>query len=255
MGKVVRFSEFDNYFNDLVSRGIKAEGTILDANIIITLGHEPKKFHTRLDDFIKSKVTARRIKLFTTVNTTQEFLEFYRRILLTEGLRTAIAPETKIKLPNNKRSVIRLHSGNLELREKNQGTDPVFMDGEIKKIRKAFCSSGPAGMALWKFLCEKYLKRQLHEEYKALNKLNINYLSTYKDDVKEFFKRKITWEEAIDLCTDMGTGFSDAMILNALEATDLPFAISMDTDMAYAVMGNQNLKDVVMPDDIVDKVM
>jgi hypothetical protein len=109
MGKVVRFSEFDNYFNDLVSKGIKAEGTILDANIIITLGHEPKKFHTRLDDFIKSKITARGIKLFTTVNTTQEFLEFYRRILLTEGLRTAIAPETKIKLPNNKRSVIRLH--------------------------------------------------------------------------------------------------------------------------------------------------
>jgi hypothetical protein len=35
MGKVVRFSEFDNYFNGLVSRGIKAEGTILDANIII----------------------------------------------------------------------------------------------------------------------------------------------------------------------------------------------------------------------------
>jgi hypothetical protein len=68
-------------------------------------------------------------------------------------------------------------------------------------------------MALWKFLCEKYLKRQLHEEYKALNKLNVNYLSSYKDDVKEFFKRKITWEEAIDLCTDMGTGFSDAMIL------------------------------------------
>jgi len=64
MGKVVRFFEFDNYFNDLVSRGIKAEGTILDANIIITIGHEPKKFHTRLDDFIKSKITARGIKLF-----------------------------------------------------------------------------------------------------------------------------------------------------------------------------------------------
>ncbi len=45
------------------------------------------------------------------------------------------------------------------------------------------------------------------------------------------------------------------MILNALDATDFLFAISMDTDMAYAVMGNPNLKDVVMPDDVVDKVM
>lgn len=255
MGIVVRFSDFDNYFNDLISKGVKAEGTILDANIIVTLSYSPKKFHTRLNDFIDKKILSRGIKLFTTVNTTQEYLEFYRRLLLTEALRTSICPDSKIKLPNNKRSVIRLFSGNLETREKTQGADPIFSDGDIKKIRKVFCSSGPVGIKLWKAICEEFLVKQLHVEYKVLQKLDVNYLSTYKDDVKEFFKRKITWEEAIDLCTDMGIGFSDAMILNALEATDLPFAISMDTDMAYAVMGNPNLKDVVMPDEIVEKVM
>lgn len=254
MGKVVRFSEFDNYFTELTSRGINAAGTILDANIIITLSYSPKKFHTRLNDFIHKKIFTRGIKLFTTVNTTQEYLEFYRRLLLTEGLRTAISPESTIKLPNNKRSVIRLHSGNLETREKTQGADPVFSDSDIKKIRNTFCST-PQGITLWKFLCEKFLRKHLQNEYKGLQKFDVQYLSTYKDDVKEHFKRRITWEEAINLCTDMGVGFSDAMILNALEATDLPFAISMDTDMAYAVMGNPLLKDVVMPDEIVDKIM
>jgi hypothetical protein len=253
MGRVVCFSEFDNYFHDLTTRGISVEGTILDANIIITMSYEPKKFHTRINDFIRKKILTRDIALFTTVNTSQEYLEFYRRLLLTEGLRTAISPESTIKLPNNKRSVIRLHSGSLENREKTQGADPVFSDGDIKKIRRTFCSTAQ-GINLWKFLCEKYLKKQLLNEYKELKKLNINYLSTYKDDVKEHFKRKITWEEAIELCTDMGIGFSDAMILNALESTDLPFAITMDTDMAYAIMGNPNLKDIIMPDDIVDKL-
>lgn len=254
MGRVVRFSEFDDYFRDISLRGIKTEGTILDANVIITLSLLTKKYHTRLDNFVQKKILGNGIALFTTVNTTQEYLEYQRRLLITEGLRTAVHPSSKINLPNKKKAAIRAQSVILENREKTQGAEPVFNDREIKKIRNAFCSN-PQGVALWKFLCEHYLKRQLHTEYNAIQKINVNYLSTYKEDVKEIFKRRITWEEAIDLCTDMGVGFSDAMILNALESTDLPFAISMDTDMAYAVIGNPLLKDVVMPDEIVDKII
>ena len=140
------------------------------------------------------------------------------------------------------------------LLETHNGADPVFNDREIKKIREVFFNSGSAGMKLWKGLCDIYLRKPLEIEFKALEKLRITYLSMYNDDQKEIFTKKITWEEAIGICSDVGAGFSDSMILNALQCTTLPFAISLDSDLAYSVMANANLKDVIMPDEIVDKL-
>lgn len=254
MGKVVRFSEFDSYLSELKTKGTKIEGTILDANVIITLNYEPKRFHTRTFEFIKNKIEKEGISLFTTVNTTQEYLDFYRRLLLTEGLRTAIHPSAGLDLPNKKKQAIRTQSSILHNRESTQGAEPVFNDREIKKIREVFFQSGQSGMKLWRAMCDLYLKSQLKIEFKALEKLNITYLSMYNDDQKEIFTKKITWEEAIGLCSDIGAGFSDSMILNALQCTTLPFAISLDSDLAYSVMANPNLKDVIMPDELVNNL-
>lgn len=79
MGKVVRFSEFDNYLSELRIKGVIIDGTILDANVIITLNYEPKRFHTRTFEFIKNKIEKESISLFTTVNTTQEYLDFIQK--------------------------------------------------------------------------------------------------------------------------------------------------------------------------------
>lgn len=254
MGRVVRFSEIDKYLAELNSKGLKVEGTILDANVIITLNYEPKRFHTRTFEFIKNKIQKNGIALYTTVNTTQEYLEFYRRLLLTEGLRTSIHPSSGFDLPNKKKQAIRAQSSILQNRETSQGAEPVFNDREIKKVREVFFQSGNAGIKLWKDICELYLKKSLEMEFKALDCLNVTYLSMYKDDQKEIFKKKITWEDAISICSDIGAGFSDSMILNALQATNLPFAISLDSDLAHAVMANPALKDIVMPDEMVDQL-
>ena len=142
MGRVVRFSEFDEYLFNLKQNGTKVEGTILDANVIITLSYSPKKFHTRTYEFIKNKIQKNEIALYTTVNTTQEYLEFYRRLLLTEGLRTAIHPSSELDLPNKKKQAIRAQSSILQNREMHQGAEPIFNDREIKKIREVFLNSG-----------------------------------------------------------------------------------------------------------------
>lgn len=254
MGKVVRFSEFDSYLSHLRAEGVSVQGTILDANVIITLNYEPKRFHTRVFDFVENKLEKNQIALYTTVNTTQEYLEFFRRLLLTEGLRTAIHPSSKMNLPNKKKQAIKAQSSILYNRETHQGAEPVFNDREIKKIREPFFQSGQAGVKLWKSLCEVYLKKQLLLEFQALEELNVSYLSMYKDDQKETFTKKITWNDAIEICSDIGVGFSDAMILNALQCTTLPFAVSLDSDLAYSVMANPTLKDVVMPDELVNNL-
>lgn len=253
MGRIIRFSQFDRYLQELQDSGRKVEGTILDANVIITLSYSPKKFHTRTYEFINDKLIKRGISLYTTVNTTQEYLEFYRRLIITEALRTAISPTSNINLPNKKKQVIRAQSTILQTRETTQGADPVFYDREIKKIREVFCSSGERGFALWKIICRKYLKTGLLNEYKSLGKLKIHYLSSYVDEQKAMFERPLTWDNAIDICTDTGAGFSDSMILNALQCTSFPFAVTLDVDLAFASLARSDIKDIVMPDELIDK--
>lgn len=252
MGRIVRFSEFDAYFKELVSQSGFPVGTILDANVIITLSYSPKKYHSRLLNFLSEKIHPDQIPCFTTVNTTSEFLEFHRRLLITEGLRDAIDEYSRLALPNKKRQIIRYHSQRLKNRETNQGADPVFYDREIKDIRNKFCASGEKGLALWNSLCEAFLGEKLEEEYQNLGTLDIKYISIHEESQKSFFTKKIEWSDAIAICAQTCVGFSDAMILNALQATRFPFVISLDIDLGYAVLSDRSIKDVVMPDDLID---
>jgi len=252
MGKVIRFSKFSNYIKELNELGGCPAGTILDANVIITLSYSPKKYHTRTLDFLNKEIYARDIKCYTTVNTTSEYLEFHRRLLMTEGLRDSIDSDSKSNLPNKKKQLIRLQSGILANREKNNKADPVFFDREIKKIREGFYESGVVGKNLWKELCDFSLMKKLQEEYENLENLGVKYISPNDKDQKEFFIKEMTWAGAVKICAETCAGFSDSMILNALESTSFQFAVSLDSDIAFAVLSNSTMKDVVMPDDLID---
>ena len=253
MGRVVRFSEFEDYYADLENREGPILGTILDANVLIALSYSPKKFHTRILEFLRGQIYPKEIPCFTTVNTTAEFLEFYRRLLMTEGLRDHIDEFSKANLSNKKRQTIRYYSQKLKQRETTQGADPVFYDREIKRIREKFCNSGSKGLGKWNSLCNAFLHPRFYKEYQNLQRLNVKYLSSYKDEQKHLFFREITWESAIEICAKTCVGFSDAMILNALQSSKFPFVISLDADIAYAVLSDPSLKDVVMPDDLISE--
>ncbi len=253
MGRVVKFSEFEDYYTAIQSYEGPMLGTILDANILIALSYTPKKFHTRVVEFLGKQIYPKDIPCFTTVNTTTEFLEFYRRLLMTEGLRDSIDEFSKIVLSNKKKKTIRYYSQKLKQREITQGADPVFYDREIKSIREKFCSSGRDGLDLWNTLCNTFLYPRFYKEYQNLQKLNVEYLSSYKDEQKHLFSQEIKWENAIGICATTCVGFSDAMILNALQASKFQFAISLDSDIAYAVLSDPSLKDVVMPDDLISE--
>ena len=253
MGRVVRFSEFEDYYAGLQNRKGPMPGTILDANVIIALSYPPKKFHTRIFEFLRRQIYSKNIPCFTTVNTTAEFLEFHRRLLMTEDLRDSVDEFSKANLSNKKRQTIRYYSQKLKQREITQGADPVFYDREIKNIREKFCSSGSKGLSMWNSLCNTFLYPKLYEEYQSLQKLNVKYLSSYKDEQRHLFSQKITWESAIDICATTCVGFSDAMILNALQASKFQFVISLDSDIAYAVLSDSSLKDVVMPDGLISE--
>lgn len=252
MGRVVRFSEFKNYFRNLSISSSEELGTVLDANILITLSYEPKKYHSRVKNFLRDEIYAQGIKCFTTVNTTMEYLEFHRRLLMTEGLRDSIDQYSKLNLSNKKKQAIRTKSTILATREKNQKADPIFYDREIKQIREAFARSGYRGLKAWQGLSEVFVKRALHIEYENLKKLDVQYVSINDKENVRYFEKELSWSDAIDICSGTCAGFSDSMILNALMCTKFKFAISLDIDFAYATLVDSSLKDVVMPDELID---
>ncbi len=252
MGRVVRFSEFEDYYTGLQGQEGSMPGTILDANVIIALNCSLEKFHQRILDFFDNQIYFKDISCFTTVNTTSEFLEFQRRFLITKGLKT-IDESLSTEPSNRQEKIIRRCSEQLKKRENDGQVNPIFYDSEIKNIRKAFCSSGKKGLDMWRSLCDIFLRPKLYEEYENLKELNIKYLSSYKDEQKHLFSQKILWESAIEISTTTCIGFSDAMILNALQASKFQFSISLDSDIAYAVLSDPSLKDVVMPDDLISE--
>ena len=84
MGQVIQFSKFDDYLHELQKRIPPVEGAILDTNVINTLSHRKRKFYRPISNFIKHKIVKNDIQLYTTVNTSQEYLDFYRRLLITK---------------------------------------------------------------------------------------------------------------------------------------------------------------------------
>ena len=102
MGRVIAFSEFSSYLNDL-SKGTSefVRGTILDTNILISLTYEIKSDNDAVIDFVDA-LDDHGIELFTTVNTRSEYLDFNRRMTMTERLRGMLVESSKWEISSEK---------------------------------------------------------------------------------------------------------------------------------------------------------
>jgi hypothetical protein len=255
MGQVVPFSEFRDYFAAIRFDDGIAEGTILDTNILISLTYEVKSNHEEVITFLTEHLASKRdggFRLFTTVNTRSEFLDFNRRLLMTENLRDAIDEKAPWKIPAKAKAQIQYQSGQLKRREQ-QGGDPVFNDTQVKAIKSTFSAGRFSGNAGWLALCEDFLADQLDVAEKNLADLGVEYVSQHEPSQKDLFHKKIEWPEAKQISESTCLGLADAMIINAFQCSRFPFIISSDFDIGYAVLASKNLKDVVMPDSVARK--
>ncbi len=255
MGQVIPFTEFKSYFASTRSDGSVAQGTILDTNILISLTYEVKSNHEEVMAFLMgclAPVRDQGFRLFTTVNTRSEFLDFNRRLLMTENLRDAIDEGSPWKIPAKAKAHIQYQSGQLKRREQ-QGGDPVFTDTQIKTIKSTFSAGRFSGNSSWLALCEDFLAGQLDFVEKSLANLGVEYISQHESHQKDFFHRKIDWPDAKRIAEATCLGLADAMIINAFQSSRLPFIVSSDFDIGYAVLATKELKDVVMPDSVARK--
>jgi hypothetical protein len=140
MGLVIPFSEFKSYYAAIRNKSEFAKGTILDTNILVSLTYEMKNNHEEVATFFQECLVPERdsgFRIFTTVNTRSEFLDFNRRLVMTENLRDVIDENSRWKIPTKAKTQIQYQSGQLKRREQ-QGSDPVFNDSQLKAIKSTF---------------------------------------------------------------------------------------------------------------------
>lgn len=250
MGSLVSFSRLKPHLETRIAQAGAFPGVILDTNVLVTMTYEVRDDHEQVLELLDS-LAPLNLRFFATVTTKAEFLDFYRRRIMTEVLRSAVQPGAAIRLTERAKAAIQTVSGRLSQRER-RGGDPVFTDSDLKEIKRSFSAGSVSGRAGWLELCDASLSRRLPEAEIELANLGIEYVSQNNPAQKDLFQRQIDWPDAMAISARTCLSLNDAMILNALRCSRLPLLISLDFDMGYAVLSDPDLgSDVAMPDTVV----
>lgn len=247
MGRVVPFSELTTYLQS-IEKLDSHRGTIIDTNVLISSSYELSNDSEEVSKVLDI-LADENYRLFATVNTRSEYLEFQRRLILTESLFDAIDEHSKIRIASRVRAKIQTLKGSLKT---SVNSDPerfeVFNESQLKKIKKEFSAGPHSGQKGWLEICEVYLRDQIALADKDLSDRGVEYISPNDPSQVDLFSNQIGWPSAIDICEKSGTAFSDSMILNALKSSKLLFVVTLDFDIGYAALSDPKMKDVVVPD-------
>jgi hypothetical protein len=250
MGQVIPFSQVDSYVEHLQ----KSQGvihTVLDTNVLASLTYEVKANHEEIADLIL-RLENMEVGFYATVNTKQEFVDFHRRLLLTENLLDLADAHSKVKIHQEAKQAIQRAHASVMSRHKTHGSDPIFSDTQIKEIKREFSAGNHSGHLGWIKFCEINLKPQLLGIEQALEDRGITYLSPNDPAQATYFTTSpLKWSDAIGIACHTGVSMTDAMILNCLRFSLCQFVVSTDFDLGFAALADINLnKDVLMPDEM-----
>lgn len=247
MGQAIPFSKIESYLDDLEKQGAP-KGTILDTNILISASYELSDTQESVSEILDI-LNNKNYRLFATVNTRSEYLEFQRRLVLTESLFDAVDEYSKIKISSRAKAKIQTLKGSLKTSiVADKDKFEVFNESQLKKIKKEFSAGPHSGQQSWLQLCDVYLKTQIALADQDLTDRRVEYISPNDLAQAQLFNNSINWGDAVNICEYSGTAFSDSMILNALKSSKLLFVVTLDFDIGYAALSDPNMKDVVVPD-------
>jgi len=247
LGKVIPFSEIESYLESIDKSDVH-KGTILDTNVLISANYDVRDSHTQVAEILDT-LQQKNYRVFATVNTRSEYLEFQRRLILTESLLDMVDDFCTVKLPKNARAKIQTLKGSLKTSMvADPDKDEVFNESQLKKIKKEFSAGPHSGQKNWLDICDAFLRGKIELEDQALLDRGVQYISPNDKSQSDLFNTSLGWPGAISICEKTGTAFSDSMILNALKSSKLFFVVTLDFDIGYAALSDPNMKDVVVPD-------
>lgn len=248
MGSAIPFSQSKKFVQSLCSDDHTARA-ILDTNILIAGTYEINKDHDEVSVLLDS-LTKLGVEFYATVNTRAEFMEFHRRLMLTEILLDLVDEHSNAKISKAARAEIKAAYASAKSKQARDGDDPIFNDKQLKTIKAEFSAGSHSGHLGWLNLCEISLKGYISQIDATLVDRGIKYLSPNNPKQAHLFTRPLDWPVAAAIVEKTGLAISDSMIMNALNSSVCDFAISLDFDFGFAALADVKSKSVVMPDRI-----
>lgn len=243
MGIAIPYSGVDNFLVNIDCE----KGCILDTNFLIALTEESHKFHED-SHFIYEKLVEYKVPIYSTVTIRTEFIDYQRKIKVTESLMDMLAPSSKWKISSSVRDHLKKQRGWID----NQAKDdelPCLSDARIKEIKRVFLPKSQSGQIGWIEMCRELLLGRLLEAWSAVeDALSIRYIDMRNESSQSLFIKQLKWEEMYSISEQTAISSNDAMILNLLESSVLPFVVSADYDLAYGIMNSQADKVILVPD-------
>ncbi|HMN69753.1 MAG TPA: hypothetical protein PKC28_14515 [Bdellovibrionales bacterium] len=235
---------------DLYLKSIQGDiGCIADTSYLIALGDKDHRLH---EDalFMHEKLAEFSVRIFVSVTVRSEFIDFHRRMTLTETLLGMLPSSSKWRISEAVRRELNSQKKwiNSQL---DSGNDPYLTDSRIKDCKQIFLPKSQSGQIGWVELCKEYLSGELLAAWdKIVDTAQLHYIDMRADDSKDLFRKELRWESMYQLAEESGMGSNDAMILNILNSSVFPFVITMDFDLAYGVMLSAKDKTALVPDNL-----
>lgn len=243
MGQVIPFSEIDIYLENLKNKN----GCLVDTNFLIALSEEHHPFNEDAQ-FLFEKLAEHEIKLYCTLTNRTEFIDFQRKLIITETLMGMLSPVSKWKISAATRKLLNTQKGWIDNLAKEDEL-PLLTDKRIKDCKKEFLPKTQSGQIGWIEICKEFLTGQLLEVWNTLSEsLQLNYIEMRTGESDRYFAKPLEWEKMYSLAEETCLASSDAMILNVLNSSVFPFMISADYDMAYGVLKGSESKTILVPD-------
>ncbi len=226
----------------------QAKKALLDTNILIAFSHEIHKFHDEtlvLFEMLKRKD----IKIYSNVITRSEFIDYQRRLIITEAL-TTLSQQIREVLSNDMIArKLKAHRANVHKRAE-QGNPLVLNDSTIKDFKKMLSFSIRNVENVWLKFCHDNFSGKLERSFEIIFRLmKLNYLSLRKEDRSSEIVEDVSWSDMYKTSEKSGLSINDSMILNIFESTDIPFLMTTDFDLVYAAALSPVSKIVFCPDD------
>ena len=210
------------------------KGCIIDSNILIAATYDPHPFNEGCSELFQELLKLQ-IPLFTTVTVRSEYLDFVRRITITEKLMDIFSKTKKYNLSEKVKTELKKHKTWIDI-EAARGGLPILTDNRIKDTKQNFEPAQHSGKLGWLSFCDQFLNDVLLNHWELLiQELGINYLQLRGSDSLPFLKKPIEWNDMYKLSEKTGVSTNDSMILNAFFTSKFGTIISADFDVAYGV--------------------
>ncbi len=246
MGRAIPFSKIgEEIFNDEV------KGIIADTNFLIAIMYEPHHYHevsVKLFDCLVDLA----VPIYVNLAARSEYLDFQRRMLMTEALMDMLGVSTRWKITNAAKIELRRHRLWIDTQASKEDI-PILTDHRLKECKKIFIPRTESGKNGWQEICASYLDSLKEEWEKLVDLLGLRYIGVRETDDQALFSTPIRWERFYEISGKTCLSSSDSLITNVLTSSNIPVLASTDYDLAYAILAEQSNKTVLIPDSLYER--